>query len=50
MAERVTVSLACSECESRNYRTTRKIERKGQLSFKKFCPACKRHTVHKESK
>jgi large subunit ribosomal protein L33 len=50
MAERVTVSLACSECESRNYRTTRKIERKGQLSLKKFCPACKRHTVHKESK
>jgi len=50
MAERVTVSLACSECASRNYRTTRKIEQKGQLSLKKFCPMCKRHTVHKESK
>lgn len=50
MAERVTISLACTECESRNYRTTRKPDRRGQLSLKKFCAKCKRHTVHKETK
>jgi large subunit ribosomal protein L33 len=50
MAERVTVSLACSVCESRNYRTTRKPDQKGQFSLKKFCPTCKGHTVHKETK
>jgi large subunit ribosomal protein L33 len=50
VGERTRVSLACSECESRNYRTTRKPEDKGQLSLKKFCPKCKRHTVHKETK
>ncbi len=47
---RTRVSLACSECESRNYKTTRKPELVGQLSLKKFCPKCNRHTVHKETK
>jgi large subunit ribosomal protein L33 len=50
MADRIDVSLACSECESRNYRTTRKREQKGQIELKKYCPKCKRHTVHKETK
>jgi large subunit ribosomal protein L33 len=50
MAERVTVVLACTECESRNYKTSRKPDGKGQLTLKKFCPDCKRHTVHKETK
>jgi large subunit ribosomal protein L33 len=47
---RTRVSLACTECESRNYKTTRKPELEGQLSMKKFCPTCNRHTVHKETK
>jgi large subunit ribosomal protein L33 len=50
MAERVAIALVCAECDSRNYRTTRKPDVKGQLTFKKFCPRCKRHTVHKETK
>jgi large subunit ribosomal protein L33 len=50
MAGRLSVSLACTECQSRNYKTTRKTEDKGQLTLRKFCPACKRHTVHKETK
>jgi large subunit ribosomal protein L33 len=49
-AGRVTVSLACSECKSRNYRTTRKATQQGQLELKKFCTSCKRHTIHKETK
>ncbi len=50
MGERSRVSLACSECNTRNYQTTRKQDHKGQISLKKYCPTCKRHTVHKETK
>ncbi len=50
MSDRIEVSLACSECDSRNYRTTRKKQQEGQLTLKKHCPKCKRHTVHKEAK
>jgi len=50
MAERIDVSLACTECETRNYRTSRKRDHKGQLSLKKFCPKCNKHTIHKETK
>lgn len=50
MGERIEVSLACTECDARNYRTTRKRQQEGQIERKKFCPKCKRHTVHKETK
>jgi large subunit ribosomal protein L33 len=50
MGERIDVALICSDCQSRNYRTTRKRDFKGQLEKKKFCPKCARHTVHKETK
>jgi len=50
MTQRTRVTLACTECQSRNYRTTRKLDQKGQLALKKHCPSCKRHTVHKETK
>jgi large subunit ribosomal protein L33 len=55
MAERIPISLACAECETRNYKTTRKAgggggNDKGQLSIKKYCPTCNKHTVHKETK
>ncbi|MEO7329612.1 MAG: 50S ribosomal protein L33 [Minicystis sp.] len=42
------VSLACSECKARNYKTT-KIP--GQLvELKKYCKMCKKHTLHRETK
>jgi len=50
MTERIDIALVCSECESRNYQTTRKKQHQGQIELKKFCPQCKRHTVHKETK
>jgi large subunit ribosomal protein L33 len=50
MGDRIAVALACVECETRNYRTTRKPEQLGQIELKKFCPKCKRHTVHRETK
>ncbi len=50
MGERIEIALACSECEARNYKTTRKLEHVGQIELKKFCPKCKKHTIHRETK
>jgi large subunit ribosomal protein L33 len=45
---RVPISLACSECRSRNYKTTKAP---GQVvALKKYCKQCKRHTLHNETK
>ena len=48
---RVPVTLACSECKARNYKTTRSQEQGGKaLEIKKYCKICKRHTLHRETK
>jgi large subunit ribosomal protein L33 len=45
------VTLACSECKNRNYTTTRnKKTMTEKLELKKFCPSCRKHTPHKETK
>ncbi|MEF2825171.1 MAG: 50S ribosomal protein L33 [Peptococcaceae bacterium] len=48
---RVGVTLECSECKRRNY-TTRKNKKNdtGRIEMKKYCPFCKTHTTHKETK
>jgi large subunit ribosomal protein L33 len=48
---RPVITLACSECKERNY-TTQKNRRndQGRLELQKFCPRCRKHTLHKESK
>ena len=35
---RVKVTLRCNECKQRNYNTM------------KYCPFCKKHTLHTETK
>jgi large subunit ribosomal protein L33 len=48
---RVIVSLECAECRNRNYSTTRnKKTHTERYKAKKYCPTCRRHTEHKESK
>ncbi|MGC8720664.1 MAG: 50S ribosomal protein L33 [Thermodesulforhabdaceae bacterium] len=48
---RVLVTLACSECKRRNYTTTKnKKTTPDKLSFRKYCPSCRKHTEHKETK
>ena len=48
---RIPVSLACSECKARNYKTTKNPELVGKaLELRKFCKQCKRHTLHRETK
>jgi len=45
------IGLKCADCGKRNYYTRKnkkKVERK--ISFKKYCPSCRKRTVHKETK
>ncbi|NNG46621.1 MAG: 50S ribosomal protein L33 [Deltaproteobacteria bacterium] len=45
------ITLACSDCKGRNYTTTRnKKTMTEKLELKKFCPSCRKHTAHKETK
>lgn len=45
------VVLACEECKNRNYTTTKnKKTVKDRLELSKYCPTCRKHTVHKETK
>ena len=48
---REIITLQCGECKNRNYTTTKnKKKTQDRLELKKFCPACRRHTAHKEVK
>jgi len=49
--ERLIILLSCEKCKRKNYSTT-KTKRTGveKLQLKKYCPACRSHTVHKETK
>ena len=45
------ITLACEGCKNRNYTATKnKRKSPDKLSFKKYCPFCRTHTVHKETK
>jgi large subunit ribosomal protein L33 len=48
---RVGITLACTDCKSRNY-TTQKNKKNDpdRIEFKKYCPVCKTHTLHRETK
>jgi large subunit ribosomal protein L33 len=47
---RVFVTLACTVCKNRNYHSTKNKKSTERLEMKKFCPACRKHTSHKEVK
>ena len=48
---RETIILSCTECGNRNYNTQKnKKNNPERIQMKKFCPTCKKRTVHKESK
>ena len=50
-ADRVVVTLACSECRERNY-TTEKNRRNdsGRITLKKYCRRCRKQTEHREQR
>lgn len=48
---RPVITLECSECYERNYATTKNIRtHKERLELKKYCPRCRKKTIHRESK
>ncbi len=48
---RPKITMACTECKERNY-ITRKNRRNDpdRMELKKFCPRCRRHTAHRETR
>ena len=49
--QRNGITLACFECKNRNYITSKnKKNDPDRLEIKKYCPTCKAHTAHKETK
>ena len=48
---REIITLACTTCKSRTYTSTRKkTPGVSRLEIKKYCPECRKHTGHKETK
>jgi len=51
--EKTIIILACTVCHERNYTFSRKRKAGGQqhkLELKKYCPRCRKHTLHKQVK
>jgi len=42
------ITLECTECGQRNYRTQRETRGGGRMEIKKYCPRDRKHTAHKE--
>lgn len=48
---RIGIILSCVDCKQRNYTTTKnKKNDPDRIEMKKYCPFCKKHTEHKETK
>jgi large subunit ribosomal protein L33 len=48
---RIIITLACEECKRRNYSNMKnKKNTPDKLVLKKYCPHCRKHTPHKETK
>jgi len=48
---RILIGLVCSECKKQNYVTEKnKINTPDPLELKKYCPQCRKKTLHKEKK
>lgn len=48
---RENITLKCSVCGELNYRTEKnKRNTTERLELNKYCPKCRQHTAHKETK
>ena len=49
--DRMIIHLACSECRERTYTTTKNRRNDpDRLELKKFCPNCRCHRPHRETR
>ena len=45
------ITLACGDCKNRNYSSSKnKRLHPDRVEYKKFCPFCRKHTLHKETR
>ncbi len=48
---REIITFQCQECKNRNYTSTKnKKTTTERLEMKKFCPTCRKHHSHRETK
>ncbi len=49
--DRIIMYLACVECKERNYTSTKnKRNDPARMELNKFCPRCRMHRLHRETK
>ncbi|MBO5578593.1 MAG: 50S ribosomal protein L33 [Bacilli bacterium] len=49
--ERISITLKCTECGEENYLTSKnKKSNPDRLEKMKYCPRCKKKTLHREKK
>ncbi|MBI4301840.1 MAG: 50S ribosomal protein L33 [Chloroflexi bacterium] len=48
---RIIIHLACNECKIRTYTTTKNRKNDPErLELSKYCPHCRTHTQHRETR
>jgi large subunit ribosomal protein L33 len=48
---RITIYLACTKCKERTYTTSKnKKNDPDRLELSKYCPRCREHTPHRETR
>ncbi len=48
---RVLITLACPDCKERNYLSQKnKRNDADRLTLNKYCPRCRKHTAHRETR
>ncbi len=48
---RALVTLECTDCKERNYTTEKNRKNtQGRLELEKYCPRCRKHAMHRETK
>ncbi len=49
--DRVVAEMACTECRNRNYVTSKNRRNDpDRLELRKFCPRCRGHRLHRETR
>ncbi len=49
--KRKLFALECVECKERNYWTVKNRDNtKNRLELRKYCPRCRAHRIHRETK
>ena len=48
--DRISLTLTCTECGEENYLTSKNKKKTAKLEILKYCPRCKKKTLHREKK